>query len=197
MPRHHASRSRGDLLDEYGRIPRRFWLMMSASQELNGTMLYEGVSARPTIIPACGGWIILLSMAHALLGFAYLPSAARCRLRCLTSHTTHGGAVSPKSSFVVVSSPNCRHRLLRPHHNRPSHRTANQPNQLPPPHARSTFRNAVVPAQARPQEGGRAHLCLLRPVASIWPDHCDFRPIPVNGHSQDRAGTSQRCQKRT
>jgi hypothetical protein len=29
--------------------------MMSASQELNGTMLCEGVSARLTIIPACGG----------------------------------------------------------------------------------------------------------------------------------------------
>src|SRR6266404_6037200 len=42
----------------------------------------------PTASAIPFGWIILLSMAHALLGFVYLPSAARCRLRCLTSQSS-------------------------------------------------------------------------------------------------------------
>jgi len=33
-------------------------------------------------------------------------------------------------------------------------------------------------------------------IASVWPDHGDFRSTPVNGHSQDRRGCLKGANKR-
>jgi hypothetical protein len=40
-------------------------------------------------------------------------------------------------------------------------------------------------AQSRPKILIRPHV-RSGSIASVWPDHGDFRSTPVNGHSQDR-----------